>query len=60
MFVSALLSVIIIGSLLALYLLVMLIMGIIGMVKDTNYATVCLCGASSLVMASNRLLRGNR
>ena len=40
--------------------LVMLIMGIIGMVKDTNYATVCLCGASSLVIASNRLLRGNR
>ncbi|WP_295151801.1 hypothetical protein [uncultured Ruminococcus sp.] len=38
----------------------MLIMGIIGMVKDTNYATVCLCGASSLVIASNRLLRGNR
>ena len=38
----------------------MLIVGIIGMVKDTSYATVCLCGASSLVIASNRILRGNR
>ncbi|WP_295151805.1 hypothetical protein [uncultured Ruminococcus sp.] len=40
--------------------LFMLITGIIGMVNDASYATVCLCGASSLVIASNRLLRGNR
>lgn len=35
----------------------MLALGIIGMVRGSTAATACLCGASSLTMASNRIQR---
>ncbi|WP_295151807.1 hypothetical protein [uncultured Ruminococcus sp.] len=38
----------------------MLIMGIIGIINDYSSAAACICGASSIVCASNHLFRRNR